>query len=524
MSECYCVKVAVVESTPVSRIKDEPRWLRRACSVSALLHVALAALMWWWIQGHVDDGASAAVDIELAPEAPVAQPLAEEKEAAPAAATTPEAGSDEPPPEAHEAGDVAIDAGVPDARVRPDARPRPDARVRVDAGAPDASDEEIAATGDGDGGVGDGGVVAVVEDAGIASPDDAAAVAEGSGSGSGSSDDVAAEDHADLVGARDNNVAPGTAANLLAYFPKGHVITLLVRFDRLRGTEWAQAGERLLAPMPDYQTIIGDRAVHIADVFDMLVISTPSPRDVGATTLVGRSAMPAADLRALVDHDGAPVSWSAAAGGALGRRRAGALVYPGDHRVFLTPFSGWVVLAQPGDLGALTRPGRGDLDAIVARDASLPEWLRRVKTIETESGTPTGPALVLTMSAVAQRYELPDIGVGVTSVPAPERITLALQVDEHGFVARGNLRFATEADAIEMAASLTSVHDQVMDSALLQAVMRRTSALNLVKGLSVVRTGRRVSYATSLSIADGRALMAAAAQMVADYYGGRRRP
>jgi hypothetical protein len=53
--------------------------------------------------------------------------------------------------------------------------------------------------------------------------------------------------------------------------------------------------------------------------------------------------------------------------------------------------------------------------------------------------------------------------------------------------------------------------------------MRRTSALNLIKGLSVVRSGRRVAYATSMSISDGRALLAVAAQMVADYYGQRRR-
>ena len=43
----------------------------------------------------------------------------------------------------------------------------------------------------------------------------------------------------------------GTAANLLAYFPPGHVVTALVRFDRLRGTEWAATGKvRLCLPDP----------------------------------------------------------------------------------------------------------------------------------------------------------------------------------------------------------------------------------------------------------------------------------
>jgi hypothetical protein len=42
---------------------------------------------------------------------------------------------------------------------------------------------------------------------------------------------------------------------------------------------------------------------------------------------------------------------------------------------------------------------------------------------------------------------------------------------------------------------------------------------NLVKGLSIQRSGARVSYATSISIADARALLAAMAATLADYFG-----
>ncbi|HTJ42723.1 MAG TPA: hypothetical protein VL463_11545 [Kofleriaceae bacterium] len=482
--------------------------MRRACALSVVMHVVLAGGMWWWMSARDDEAAAGAlVDIELAPEAPQAQQLAAEKERE-AAEQAQAAAEEEMIKPAQEPGDFVVDAGVPDARVRPDARPRPDARVKPDAGIDAASDEMIAAGSDG-GVIEDGGTEVAVagSDGGVAV--DAGAVDE---------------DHADAIGASTVAVAPGTASNLLSYFPKGHVVTLMLRFDRLRGTEWTEAAEKLLAPMPDYQTIIGDRAVHIADVFDTLVISTPSPRDIVATTLVGRTTMAPADLRALLDHDGANVAWTAATGGALGHRRPGPLVFPGDKRVFLSPFTGWIVLAQPADLGSLTKPGRGDLDALVAPEASLPEWLKRVRTIETESGTPTGPALVLTMSALAGRYELPDMGLGVTSLPAPDRITLALEVDARGFIARGNLRFASDADAIEMEKSLRSIHDQVVDSRLLRAVLAQTHALNLVKGLSVVRTGRRVAYATSLSISDGRALMALAAKMIGDYYAAQRAP
>jgi hypothetical protein len=520
----------------VHRPKDEPRRLRRACALAAVAHVVAILVGHWAVGDRFDeDRGEDITDIELAPEAPEAQALPAEQEAAPLPPSVAEPEADEAeaalPPD--EAGDVAIDAGLPDAaRVA-----RADAGV-TDAAAVAASDGgagDAAAVAASDGGAGDGGAQVAALGGGGAPGDGGAQVAiAGDGGAPGDATRVAAaapiagdggapagEAHADQAGAGAATVPPGTAANLLSYFPSGHVVTLLVRFDRLRGTEWARATEALLAPMPDYQTLIGDRPVHIVDVFDTLVISTPSPKDVAATTLVGRSAMPPPDLRALLDQPGARVAWGAARGGALGRRRPGSRVFPGDHRVFLMPFTGWIVLTQPADLGALTRRGGHGLDHDAA-DADVPEWLRRVRTIETESGKDAGPALVLTMAALAGRYQLPDIGVGVTSVPAPERVTLALTIDKHGFVVRGNLRFRSVAAAKELVRSATTIHDRVMDSHVLQLVLRKSRVLNVIKGMSLVRTGRRVAYATSISIADARDLLAVAAQTVGDYYAAQR--
>jgi len=70
----------------------------------------------------------------------------------------------------------------------------------------------------------------------------------------------------------------GTAANLLSYFPDGHVLTALIRFDRLRGTEWSAQTERLLRPLPDYQLLFGSRDADVTAKLETLVISTPRPR------------------------------------------------------------------------------------------------------------------------------------------------------------------------------------------------------------------------------------------------------
>jgi hypothetical protein len=49
--------------------------------------------------------------------------------------------------------------------------------------------------------------------------------------------------------------------------------------------------------------------------------------------------------------------------------------------------------------------------------------------------------------------------------------------------------------------------------------LRRQHALNVITGLSMQRTGARVSYATSISIADARAILSAAAQTLGGYFG-----
>src|SRR3569623_2336383 len=119
----------------------------------------------------------------------------------------------------------------------------------IGSGAGAGSDHLASSTGSGTG-----------ADSGVA-----AAVAAGSGSG------VAGRDNQPAVAGAATTA--GTAAHMLAYIPPGHRVTALVRFDRLRGTEWAQPAEQLFHPMPDYRALFGTRDAAIADKLAMLVIS-----------------------------------------------------------------------------------------------------------------------------------------------------------------------------------------------------------------------------------------------------------
>jgi hypothetical protein len=419
--------------------------------------------------------------------------------------------------------DAPIDAAPGDAAPRK--RRRPDAGI--DAGSDAAVEDMIA----------DDAAIEAPDDADITS--DAELLASASGSGAGSGDGLgigsagsgvaAATEQGSGSGVAGMDSQPavdgaptsaGTAANLLAYFPTGHVVTALVRFDRLRKTEWAEPAERLFSPMPDYQALFGAREAGVADKLETLVISTPRPRDATATTLVVHSKLTRAELRDFLTNPQAPIQWSAAKGGMLGKRSG--QLFQGDRRVLLSPWRDWIVLAQPDDVTGLTGAARNSLDSVEAK-GKLPPWLQTIRTIEKESGDDTrGPALVLTLAGPGGRIEIPDIGVGVTALPSPQRITLAMELVKQGWLIHGNIVFEREADAQELETSLLAVQKQLTDSKLLASLLRKQHVLNLVSGLSLSRTGARVSYSTSLSIADARALLAAAAVQLDAYFAGLR--
>ena len=534
--------------------------LRRAVVLSVALHVLLVGIGTLVFDGNTP-ARTELVDIEVAPPPPEVEALPpevarklDEAMAAVAAANEALTSPATPPPSSDDG--YAVDAGVPDAPP-PDAapidapidapprkKPKPDAAepmvALADAGVDDAGDDDAMVAAADDGGVGDAGVddavaVAILDDAGTTDATEVAMAGSGAGSGADlagsgaglgsnalsatpgpSTEQGAGSGSAGLTNEPAVDGAPttaGTAANLLTYFPPGHVVTALIRFDRLRGTEWQAQTERLLRPMPDYQALFGGADTQLGDKLDTLVISTPSPKDASATTLVARTKLDRADLRAFLEAT-APVTWSAAKGGLLGKRTR---TFRGDQRVFLSPFRGWFLLAQPADLGTLTGPGAGDLDTVEAK-GKLPVWLGGIRAIEKESGDPRGPALVVTLGLGGERIDLEDdFGLGVTSVPTPDRVSLAMELVKQGWLVRGNMSFKTPKEAEELVTLVEGVKQRVADSRAIQLVIGKPLA-RVVANLSFSRTGHRVSYATSISVADARAILSMIAQQLDGYF------
>lgn len=492
-------------------------WLARAVIVSAFLHAVIVVV--WYVAHHkTEEREVQLVDIELAPPPPKAEALtAEVAKPLPQPSSTPPAQTPEETRPVEEGRGPMVDAGVPDAPPAPKKkkkRPRPDAGVDDEepllAEVADAGVEALPTTTQTD-------VEAAAQlntlDGGVTPDDDGGvpgAIAQGSGSGTPGTENLPEVDGAPT--------SAGTAANLLAYFPAGHQITALIRFDRLRKTEWAEPAEKLFRPMPDYRALFGDRTAGVGDKLDTLVISTPRPRDAAATTLVVHSQLTRPELRTFLTNTDTPIAWSTTKGGLYGKRSG--KLFPGDKRVLLSPWKQWVVLAQPEDLGNVTAPTPGSVDTIEAK-VKLPAWLDGIRAIESESGDEKrGPALVLTLTGPGKRYKIPDVGLGITSAPSPTRLSLAMELVKQGWLVRGNIVFATEADATEFTETVQQVQQRITDSRLLSGLLRRQHAYNAVVGLSVARAGARVSYATSLSIADARAMMAVMAQTLEDYFNG----
>jgi hypothetical protein len=522
-------------------------WLARAVAVSVVLHIVVAVA--WWLVAKPPEREVLLVDIELAPPPPPVEALPEElakpPEQSAMAAAAAAAAAEGPGEDEMALGDAGIDAPI-DAPI--DAAPKKKRRADagIEAEVPLVAEVDDGGVGPGDGGEGDAAQIAMVDPAaGSADTGSGAPTGVGSGSGVPAATDVGSGSGTpgmDSQPAVDGApTSAGTAANLLAYFPPGHQITVLIRFDRLRKTEWSDPATKLFKPMPDYTALFGGRDVKIADQLDTLVISSPRPRDATATTLVGHTQMSRAQMRDFLANPATPIEWSATKGGMYGKRTG--KLFPNDRRVLLSPWRGWFVLAQPEDVHGLTAAGSGNLDMIEAR-GKLPPWLATIRDIEKETSEPPaasrpnpgapaapkggaakvddkrGPALVLTLKGPGKRYKIPDVGLGVSSAPSPDRLSLAMELVKQGWLVRGNIVFASEADATEFVQTVEDVKTRITDSRILSGLLKKQHALNAITGLSLARSGARVSYATSISIADARALLAAAAQTMDAYFTG----
>ena len=361
-------------------------------------------------------------------------------------------------------------------------------------------------------------------------------------------DDIAQANAADP--AQVDRAIAAMDVDLLAHAPSGDVIAVLLRFDRLRGTPWAQKAEAVLAPMPDYRSLVGSRNVALASMLDMLFITSSAPRYVTATTIVAQSRLSAADTGAFIDHDEAAVHWTGGPYGTIGRRRPSPLVPPRDPRVFVLPTTAnagasdtsvevesainWLILAHPRHLGALAQTTAAQTETQTASKkdapsplasaqaiiAAGPPWLEQLARADAVATLPQepGPALSATIQGLLPSvYQAPYIGV----ITPPQRITLAVELVESGFLVRGVMTFRNDDQADSFVAAIRVAQTNLVTGGIGRMLLQRAHAFHAVSGLSLRQRRAKVAYATSISIADAGALLDLIAARIATYFSTR---
>jgi hypothetical protein len=309
----------------------------------------------------------------------------------------------------------------------------------------------------------------------------------------------------------------GAAADFRPYIPGRDKVAVLLRYDRLRGTPWSKLADAILAPMPDYRAIIGDRKIPLEDLFDVLLISSRNPMDVVATNLVATTRQTPSEIRRLLDHKLQRVTWRAVRGGVLGTRQPSAVKLERDTRHYLLPAPGVVVLTRAGHLGQPAREGisERDLDRVRADESALPEWLKRARHAGREAGDASGPIAVMSVTGIHRSsFEVPQIG----RVPTPQHFALALEMAGTGFYLRGTLRFGSPERATEFQQVLEAAKGRLIGSRLGELMLRNFHVYHALKGLTLRRKGTLVTYATSISSADARAGMQLAADWARRFY------
>ena len=96
----------------------------------------------------------------------------------------------------------------------------------------------------------------------------------------------------------DDDAGPAPTSDLGAYAPQGSRLTLLMRLDRLRGTDYAAPVAEMLMHLPDGRDFVTGTGLDLFTDLEALLVATPNPLDASVTFLAVRHHLDDAKVRA----------------------------------------------------------------------------------------------------------------------------------------------------------------------------------------------------------------------------------
>jgi hypothetical protein len=210
--------------------------------------------------------------------------------------------------------------------------------------------------------------------------------------------------------------APAPTNDLSAYGPKGSRLTVLLRLDRLRGTDFVAPVDALLARLPDRRDLMEGTELDLFQSFDALLIATPHPLDPSVTFLAARHHLDDRGLRAALSRGARAtdrvIAWRTEGGRPVGERHPRRGLPPGtppsrDDRIIVLAAPGLAIVTPPSYRALLMAPRlpAAEADAGVLPDGGLSpdagapgaiDWASMLSRIGAEEGLmPPGGALMV---------------------------------------------------------------------------------------------------------------------------------
>jgi hypothetical protein len=252
--------------------------------------------------------------------------------------------------------------------------------------------------------------------------------------------------------------APAPTNDLGAYGPKGSRLTVLIRLDRLRGTEFVAPVDALLQRLPDRNDLLAGTDLDLFQSFDALLIATPHPLDPSVTFLAARHHLEDAQLRSALTRGAKAtdrvIAWRSEGGRPVGERKPRRGLPPGtppsrDDRLIVLAAPGLAVVTPPAYRALLLAPPKptrapgddgGAPPAGASADAGAPDggaaaidWTSMLWRIDAEEGLmpPDGALMVSAVDIFKTNHAggLPPVIYGM-EVPGSVSAVIGLDDDQ----------------------------------------------------------------------------------------------
>ncbi|HVV48453.1 MAG TPA: hypothetical protein VHO06_02240 [Polyangia bacterium] len=258
---------------------------------------------------------------------------------------------------------------------------------------------------------------------------------------------------------------PAPTSDLTAYGPKGSRLTVLVRLDRLRGTDYVPAVDALLARLPDRRDLLEGTDLDLFQSFDALLIATPHPLDPTVTFLAARHHLDDGQLRAALTRGAKATDrvlvWRTEGGRPVGERHPRRGLPPGtwsrDDRLIVLPAPGLAIVTPPAYRALLmaphpaAAPADGGAPDAGASDGGAPagiDWATMLGRINAEEGLmPEDGAVMVSAVDIFKSNGQGGVPPLLYGMEVPGAASAVLGLDDEGTFLDLDGRFPTEGPA-----------------------------------------------------------------------------